>query len=65
MYEDKVDKTTKSYSLPVKGHRDSIEGKKMIGYEDRLLPDGGDGRSFTSLWWRTWRYVQLTITTAG
>jgi len=37
----------------------------MIGYEDRLLPDGGDGRSFTSLWWRTWRYVELTITTAG
>ena len=46
-----------------KGNRDEIEGKKFVGYEDIILPDGGSDRLFTSLWWRTWRYVQLTIET--
>lgn len=47
-----------------KGNRDEIEGKKFVGYEDIILPDGGsDSGLFTSLWWRTWRYVQLTIET--
>lgn len=63
LYEDKVDKTTKSYSLTVKGHRDKVEGKKFVGYEDKLLPDGGNARNFTSLWWRTWRYINITVTT--
>lgn len=46
-----------------KGNRDEIEGKKFVGYDDIILPDGGSDRLFTSLWWRTWRYVQLTIET--
>lgn len=46
-----------------KGHRDEIEGKRFVGYEDRIIADGGEGRSFTTLWWRTWRYVQLNIRT--
>lgn len=65
LYEDKVSGTTKSYSLPVKGNRNDIKGKRFVGYEDKVIADGGSGRSFTSLWWRTWRYLDVNITTAS
>ena len=64
LYEGKEQGTTKSYSLPAKGNRDKVEGKRFIGYEDKVIADGGEGRDFTTLWWRTWRYVDLTISTA-
>lgn len=47
-----------------KGNRDAIEGKQFLGYGDRVIADGGDARLFTTLWWRTWRYVDLHISTA-
>ncbi len=46
-----------------KGNRDVVEGKKMIGYADYFLPDGGNERLFRPLWLRTWRYLQLTVST--
>ncbi|MDD4227046.1 MAG: alpha-L-rhamnosidase C-terminal domain-containing protein [Mariniphaga sp.] len=46
-----------------KGNRDEVDGKKIIGYSDYFLPDGGDNRKFIPLWFRTWRYVQLDIQT--
>ena len=46
-----------------KGDRDETEGKHFIGYADRIIADGGQGREFTPLWWRTWRYIRLDITT--
>lgn len=46
-----------------KGNRNEVEGKKFVGYEDRIRPDGGTKQLYTSLWWRTWRYVKLTVTT--
>jgi hypothetical protein len=48
-----------------KGNRDHAEGKVFFGYEDQIIADGGDHRCFTSLWWRTYRYIQLEIKTAG
>lgn len=48
-----------------KGNRNEIEGKVFCGYADKLIADGGEGRNFTSLWWRTWRYVDLEIKTAN
>ncbi|HXE81611.1 MAG TPA: alpha-L-rhamnosidase C-terminal domain-containing protein [Vicinamibacterales bacterium] len=48
-----------------KGHRDEVEGKVATGLRDRFLPDGGAGRTFRPLWWRTYRYVDVEITTAG
>ena len=48
-----------------KGHRDEIDGKVAAGLRDRFLPDGGRGREFRPLWWRTYRYVDVEITTAG
>jgi len=46
-----------------KGHRDSINGKSIHGVYDIFLPDGESGRKFTTLAFRTFRYVQLDITT--
>ena len=46
-----------------KGHRDQIDGKVFAGYGDEFLPDGGAHRVFRPLWWRTFRYVELTIET--
>ena len=46
-----------------KGNRDEIEGKELIGYNDEFIADGGERRTFRPLWWRTWRYLELDITT--
>ncbi len=46
-----------------KGHRDEFEGKRFAGYQDEVLPDGGPGRSFHPLWWRTWRYMKIDVET--
>ncbi|MFA6872845.1 MAG: alpha-L-rhamnosidase C-terminal domain-containing protein [Bacteroidaceae bacterium] len=45
------------------GNRNDIEGKEFIGYADRVLADGRATFNYTPLWWRTWRYVQLTVKT--
>jgi len=47
-----------------KGDRDEIADRKALGLTDSFLPDGGDHRIFEPLWWRTWRYLDLDITTA-
>jgi alpha-L-rhamnosidase len=45
-----------------KGNRNDIEGKILRGFYDIFLPDGGN-RSFSTLWIRTFRYIELTIET--
>jgi len=47
-----------------KGNRNEIEGKRMVGLSDLVLPDGGEGRVFEPLWWRTWRFLQVDYETA-
>jgi alpha-L-rhamnosidase len=46
-----------------KGNRNDIEGKSIIGNSDIVLPDGSTDRIYQTLWWRTFRYVELEITT--
>lgn len=46
-----------------KGNRNETDGKHFLGYEDKIIADGGADRTFTPLWWRTWRFVQLTVET--
>jgi len=46
-----------------KRNRNDVKGKHIRGYSDIITPDGGSNRSFESLWWRTYRYIQLDITT--
>jgi alpha-L-rhamnosidase len=56
-----------------KGDRDAVDytdlqgqkhDRKAAGLNDVFLPDGGQHRTFEPLWWRTWRYLDLDITTA-
>ncbi|NGM60923.1 family 78 glycoside hydrolase catalytic domain [Sphingobacterium sp. SGG-5] len=47
----------------VKGNRNDIEGKNIIGNDDIFIADGGVDRKFRPLWFRTYRYVQLDIVT--
>jgi len=46
-----------------KGNRNEIEGKRFVGREDRIISNGSMQQSFTSLWYRTYRYLQLKIDT--
>ncbi len=48
-----------------KPHRDSTAGKLVKGYFDVLLPDGGADRSYVPTWYRTFRYLEILVTTAG
>lgn len=46
-----------------KGNRNEVEGKHLVGYGDRLIL--GDGPvDFCPLWWRTFRYVQVSVSSA-
>lgn len=47
-----------------KGHRDSIKGKSIHGVYDIFQTDGAVNRKFSTLSFRTFRYVQLDITTS-
>jgi hypothetical protein len=47
----------------IKGHRDEIEGKSISGIVDRFQLDGGEKRQYQTLWFRTYRYVELNIET--
>ncbi|HNV03168.1 MAG TPA: hypothetical protein PLE61_10925 [Vicinamibacterales bacterium] len=46
-----------------KGNRNEVEGKEFVGNHDVVLADGGRHRAYSPLWWRTYRYVELTIET--
>ncbi|MBO9732682.1 MAG: alpha-rhamnosidase [Chitinophaga sp.] len=48
-----------------KGNRNDINGKEIKGNTDIFHPDGGADRKFRPLWLRTYRYLQLEVTTAG
>ncbi len=46
-----------------KGNRNQIEGKNISGAYDIFIPDGDENRTFRPLCLRTFRYLQLEITT--
>jgi len=46
-----------------KGNRNETEGKRFIGVKDSLISDGSFFQDFTSLWWRTYRYLQVQVQT--
>jgi len=48
---------------PTKDDRSDIEGKLIVGRKDSILPDGSANQVFTTLSWRTWRYIQIRIVT--
>ncbi|MFP4146073.1 MAG: alpha-L-rhamnosidase C-terminal domain-containing protein [Phycisphaeraceae bacterium] len=46
-----------------KGNRDEIAGKVFAGFGDRFIPGGGESESYQPHWWRSGRYVQITVQT--
>jgi hypothetical protein len=49
----------------LKGDRDDVSNRIGRGLTDSFLPDGSPHRVFMPLWWRTWRYLDLDITTGS
>ena len=50
---------------PEKGNRNEIEGKFLRGTGDTFRPDGGSGRTFSTLWWEAGRYLEFYVETAA
>lgn len=51
----------KGHEAPL-GDRNEVDNRVIFGYEDCIVADGNEF-CFTPLWWRTWRYIQLTVET--
>ncbi|MBF8149102.1 alpha-L-rhamnosidase N-terminal domain-containing protein [Winogradskyella sp. F6397] len=49
--------------VDLKGNRNEFEGKSIFGYYDIICPDGGKNRFYKPLSRRTYRFVELEITT--
>jgi alpha-L-rhamnosidase len=47
-----------------KGNRNEVKGRHIEGVYDEFIADG-TSRSFSPLTWRTWRYLQLDVTTGN
>ncbi len=47
-----------------KGDRNQLAGKDIVGVTDEFIADGGASRRFEPLWFRTWRFLELHVTTA-
>lgn len=46
-----------------RGNRGEVGDRVVMGQSDEFLPDGGDLRSFSPLWFRTWRFLEVNVTT--
>jgi alpha-L-rhamnosidase len=47
----------------VKGNRNEVEGKKFLGRKDSLISNGSTNQTYTTLAWRTFRYIEMKIQT--
>lgn len=48
-----------------KGNRNDIEGKHFVGRTDSLISNGSANQMFTTMTWRTYRYLVLRVATHG
>lgn len=48
-----------------KGNRNEVDGRTMRGFDDQFVANGDTKRTFRPLWFRTYRYLQLTVETKG
>ncbi|PJJ08137.1 alpha-L-rhamnosidase-like protein [Flavobacterium sp. 1] len=46
-----------------KGNRNDIENKQITGNSDVIICDGENNRIFQTLWWRTFRYIEMEVET--
>jgi hypothetical protein len=45
-----------------KGNRNEVGDRHIEGLRDHIVSDG-DRRTYRTLWWRTWRYIQVDVKT--
>lgn len=64
LYDDKEHKGDRD-ALNYTDAQGTEHPRVALGLRDEFLPDGGDNRTFEPLWWRTWRYLDLDITTGS
>ena len=50
-------------TYPSKGNRNEVEGKVFHGRKDSIISGGMDNQQFTTLTWRTFRYILVNIET--
>ncbi|MDB5002517.1 MAG: Bacterial alpha-L-rhamnosidase [Mucilaginibacter sp.] len=48
-----------------KSNRNDVEGKEFVGRKDSLIANGSQGQSFTTLNFRTFRYVRVFVQTGN
>jgi hypothetical protein len=46
-----------------KGNRNEVDGKIIAGRKDSIISNGKDDQNFSTLNWRTFRYVEVKVTT--
>jgi len=46
-----------------KGNRNDVDGKDFNGRKDSLISDGSTGQTYTTLYWRSFRYILVTVHT--
>lgn len=51
--------------LRTKGNRNVVDGKTILGRQDSIFTDGSGAQTFSPLSYRTYRFVEMSITTAG
>ena len=47
----------------IKGNRNTVEGKEFVGRIDSLVSNGSDEQTFTTLNFRTYRYLRIVVHT--
>lgn len=47
----------------IKGNRNDVDGKEFVARIDSLIADGSQGQSFTTLNFRTYRYIKVIVKT--
>jgi alpha-L-rhamnosidase len=52
-----------TYDGVLKGNRNEVEGFFFAGRKDSIISSGNTKQNFTTLDWRTYRYVEISITT--
>ncbi|PWK72498.1 alpha-L-rhamnosidase-like protein [Mucilaginibacter oryzae] len=62
-YTESLFKTLAGPQGRIKGNRNDVDGKIFVGRRDSIIADGATDNSFTTLTWRTFRYIELKITT--
>ncbi|MBN8853766.1 MAG: alpha-rhamnosidase [Sphingobacteriales bacterium 50-39] len=62
-YAESLFAEIKEHGRRRKGHRNDVEGKIFFGRKDSLISDGSNGQSYTTLNFRTYRYIQLLVQT--